>query len=64
MVDNHLEGEHSDMSNEDPDERGKTAESPRDRSIEPGTPRLENVFFVLLGALLTVFAFLRGLGFV
>ena len=52
------------MANRDPDGRGEPAENPRDRPIEPGTPRLENVFFVLLGALLTMFAFLRGLGFV
>lgn len=33
-----------------------------DRSVEPGSPRLEHVVFVILGVLLTVVIFLRGLG--
>lgn len=38
-------------------------ESPpsRDRPIEPGSPRLEHVVFVVLGALGTVLTFMYGL---
>ena len=32
------------------------------RSIEPGTPSLENSVFVMLGAIATVVTFLYGLG--
>lgn len=38
-------------------------EEPVDRSIEPGTPKVEHVAFVVMGMVLTVLVFLRGLGF-
>lgn len=34
------------------------------RTIEPGRPRLEHVVFVLLGVVLTILTFLRGLNLV
>ncbi len=37
---------------------------PRDRPIEPGRPDPEHAAFVILGALGTIFVFLRGLGVV
>ncbi len=48
--------------NEGADEEG--IEDPAEPPIEPGSPRTENVVFVILGALLTVLVFLRIFGIV
>ena len=56
----------SDRPSKDP----RAVESPLDdeerrsiiRSIEPGKPSLESSFFVVLGALATILAFLYGIG--
>lgn len=42
-------------------EDGASADRER-RRIVPGAPSHENIFFVLLGMVLTVLVFMRGLG--
>lgn len=44
-------------------EEARPEERP-DRRIEPGRPRVEHAVFVVLGMILTVLVFVRGLGFI
>lgn len=48
-----------DVGDDDAPRQGVSAE---DETLEPGSPSVENVFFVLLGVFTTIFIFLRLLG--
>lgn len=42
----------------------ESASENRSRAIEPQRPQAEHALFVVLGMMLTVIVFLRGLGFI
>ncbi|WP_458207148.1 DUF7312 domain-containing protein [Haladaptatus sp. NG-SE-30] len=44
------------------DEVPDGAPAPEEETLEPGSPSAENVVFVILGAVTTIFVFLRILG--
>jgi hypothetical protein len=50
-------GREDELNGDDEDDRVEI-----DRSVEPGSPSLENALFVALGALLAIATIARGLG--